>query len=80
MFKPIENLSIQNSPINTSQYNIPTREEIRSLRNLNDLTTISPYNESAIVPYVEPKPEPKIEPKEESKTKVSEKKSISIEI
>jgi hypothetical protein len=41
------------------------------------LTTISPNNESAVVPYVEPKPEPKtkpkVEPKEESKTVEREK-------
>ena len=73
MYKPIENKSVQNSPINISQYKIPTREEIRSLRNINDYTAISPYNEGAIVPISDAKSEePKVQPKEVEKVQPKE--------
>ena len=64
MYKPIyEPIIKKSSTINIGQYKIPTREEIRSLRNLNDLIKINPYNEGSIVPYkkVQHKVEPKVE-------------------
>ena len=73
MYKPIENKSVQNSPINISQYKIPTREEIRSLRVPIDYTQISPYNEGAIVPISDAKSEqPKVQPKEVEKVQPKE--------
>ena len=50
MYKPTENKS-NNKLISDRSVKIPTREEIRSLRNLTDLTAINPYNESAIIPF-----------------------------
>ncbi len=79
MYKPIEKITESNRLVNTDQYKIPTREEIRFLRNLNDYTKINPYNEKAIVPYIkensivelkeQQKLEEKLEPKVSNKKK-----------
>ena len=71
MFKPTENKS-NNKLFLDRSVKIPTREEIRFLRNLTDLTAINPYNESAIIPFSDVKSGAKVPNKEETKDEVKE--------
>ena len=56
----------------------PTREEFRALRNINDYTSISPYNEGAIVPLSYAKSEPKVEQKQPTHTNKKEDKIATL--
>ena len=57
MYKPTNKISTDSGILNKSDVKIPTRAEMRLLRNPVDLTAIDPYNENAIIPFNDAKSE-----------------------
>jgi len=66
MYKPTENKTSYKLNLDPS-VKVPTRDEMRSLRNLINLKSNFPNNEGAIIPFSDVKSEAKVPTKEETK-------------